>query len=224
MLAHAFFPRFGGDAHFDDSEAWSVTPFQGNQLLNTLTHEFGHSLGLRHSNVKGSIMAPFYKGWDPNLKLGNDDKRGIQSIYGASSTPTLPTRRPTTRTTQRPRFRTTTRQSINVRPTQRPNGGITGNNELCRSKIDAIVQTSDGTSFVFKGDNYWKLAGDNVAAGYPRSISQGWPGLPGNIDAALTWQSRKYTYLFKGYKYWKFQTNSVSRISSRYFQLVRTAS
>ena len=32
VLAHAFYPRFGGDAHFDDSENWSVTPFVGNQL------------------------------------------------------------------------------------------------------------------------------------------------------------------------------------------------
>jgi matrix metalloproteinase-14 (membrane-inserted) len=49
VLAHAFFPQFGGTAHFDDTEDWSVTEYVGNQLLNTLTHEFGHSLGLRHS-------------------------------------------------------------------------------------------------------------------------------------------------------------------------------
>ena len=24
-LAHAFFPEFGGDAHFDDDETWSTT-------------------------------------------------------------------------------------------------------------------------------------------------------------------------------------------------------
>ena len=23
-LAHAYFPRFGGDAHFDDEETWSI--------------------------------------------------------------------------------------------------------------------------------------------------------------------------------------------------------
>ena len=84
-MAHAYFPGQGsisGDAHFDDSENWSVTYNKGKQILNTLTHEFGHSLGLRHSNVPGSIMAPFYKGWDKNLKLAQDDINGIQSLYG----------------------------------------------------------------------------------------------------------------------------------------------
>ena len=85
VLAHAYFPQFGGAAHFDDSEPWSVKEFVGNQLLNTLTHEFGHSLGLRHSSVKNSIMAPFYKGWDPNLKLVQDDVNGIQALYGPPS-------------------------------------------------------------------------------------------------------------------------------------------
>ena len=27
-------------------------------------------------------MAPFYKGWDPNLKLDEDDIQGIQALYG----------------------------------------------------------------------------------------------------------------------------------------------
>ena len=77
VLAHAFFPQFGGTAHFDDTEDWSVTEYVGNQLLNTLTHEFGHSLGLRHSKERNSIMAPFYQGWDPALKLEED---GIQEF------------------------------------------------------------------------------------------------------------------------------------------------
>lgn len=28
-LAHAFFPRFGGDAHFDEDETWATTPGNG---------------------------------------------------------------------------------------------------------------------------------------------------------------------------------------------------
>jgi len=82
VLAHAFFPVYGGDVHMDDSEDWSVTPFKGNHLLNTLTHELGHSLGLRHSNIPDSVMAPFYKGWTLDLKLAKDDVEGIQALYG----------------------------------------------------------------------------------------------------------------------------------------------
>lgn len=44
-------------------------------------HEFGHSLGLEHSNVQESIMYPWYKGYVEDIKLTNDDTQGIQSLY-----------------------------------------------------------------------------------------------------------------------------------------------
>ena len=196
VLAHAYFPGFGaisGDAHFDDAENWSVTPNRGNQLLNTLTHEFGHSLGLSHSNARGSIMAPFYKGWDVNLRLGQDDISGIQSLYGRGSGITESPGRP----------------GGPGRP-ERPNQPDPPRNpgrkdkELCRSKIDTIVHTSDRTSYVFTGDEYYQLTNDNVAAGYPKKISRDWPGLPNNIDAAVTWKEQDVTYFFKGSQYWRF--------------------
>ena len=66
-LAHAYFPQFGGDAHFDESEYWTINSFRGTNLLQTAAHEFGHSLGLSHSDVSAALMAPFYKGWDPSM-------------------------------------------------------------------------------------------------------------------------------------------------------------
>ncbi len=33
-LAHAFFPVYGGDAHFDDSETWSANSYVGKTLNN----------------------------------------------------------------------------------------------------------------------------------------------------------------------------------------------
>ena len=52
--------------------------FSGTNLLQTAAHEFGHSLGLSHSDVRSALMAPFYKGWEPNLKLDRDDIDAIQ--------------------------------------------------------------------------------------------------------------------------------------------------
>lgn len=50
---------------------------------------------------------------------------------------------------------------------------------LCKDgKIDAIFNTADGNSYAFKGDKYYKLTEQSIADGYPKPITEGWPGLP----------------------------------------------
>ncbi|MDQ0884896.1 matrixin family metalloprotease [Peribacillus sp. V2I11] len=86
VLAHAYYPpqnggEIAGDAHFDDDETWSMNlPPSGFDLISVAAHEFGHSLGLAHSTVSGSLMFPSYSG--PQRALHEDDIAGIQSIYG----------------------------------------------------------------------------------------------------------------------------------------------
>ena len=92
ILAHAFFPKDGGDMHVDDSENWTVDEFNGKDLMQTVVHELGHSLGLEHSDVSSSVMAPFYRGWDPFLQLTQDDEQAIASLYGEKEKVQVPTR------------------------------------------------------------------------------------------------------------------------------------
>ena len=75
-----------GDTHFDEAENWTMNIPTGAGKIDLVTvaaHEFGHSLGMRHSNVNGSLMFPSYSG--PKRFLHADDKAGIRSIYGGYS-------------------------------------------------------------------------------------------------------------------------------------------
>jgi predicted Zn-dependent protease len=81
VLAHAFFPE-DGRAHFDDAETWAVDFPPGNDaidLISVAAHEFGHILGLEHTNVAGALMFPDYTA--PQRFLAQDDINRIQSLY-----------------------------------------------------------------------------------------------------------------------------------------------
>ena len=90
-LAHCFFPPpcggvNAGALHFDEFEAWGDASASGRiRLLNVAIHEIGHGLGLKHSNVEGAIMFPFYD--DAVDSLQPDDIAGIQEIYGGPGQP-----------------------------------------------------------------------------------------------------------------------------------------
>ncbi|XP_031341038.1 matrix metalloproteinase-2-like, partial [Photinus pyralis] len=131
ILAHAFFPGSGrgGDAHFDLDESWIVhedDASDGTSLFHVAAHEFGHSLGLSHSSVEGALMFPWYQGMQNgfNYELPEDDRLGIQTLYGSPTDqvwghnpayhPPLQTPPPPTRPPPRP-----TPPPTRTRPTRR---------------------------------------------------------------------------------------------------------
>merc|ERR1711915_557015 len=184
------------------------------------THELGHSLGLSHSEVKDSMMSPFYRGYDPFVELHDDDVQGIQALYGKKvsivNKQELPKTVPTTKdpVTFFPTKSSTYETSVITTPitTPKPTSvttkvarrGTINNADLCNSaRIDTIVTTRDDSTFVFQGKFYWKLTDTSVELGYPRTISEDWGAMEEELDAAFTWTNGK-TYFFKGSKYWRF--------------------
>lgn len=134
-------------------------------------------------------MAPFYRGYDPAFRLDADDIQGIQTLYGRKAV-----------------FNGV---ATTTRPTTKPAAPRGNDDAICRSpKIDAVFNTNDGSTYAFKGNNYYKLTENAIAEGYPKPISEGWPGLPGDIDAAFTYKNGK-TYFFKGTKYWRYVNRQV---------------
>ena len=120
-------------------------------------------------------MAPFYQKYKPKFKLHQDDVLAIQALYGVRE-----------------------EESGQEPPAKSPEPDPSADGpDLCQdSAIDTVTRISDGSTYVFKGDYYWRIEANGIADGYPRRISSDWDGLPGNLDSSLTWADGK-TFFFK---------------------------
>lgn len=84
ILGLAFPPgtsTLSGDVHFDEDQTWTLTK-DGHNLFIVAAHEFGHSLGLRHSTNSSALMYNKYRYFDTDgYSLPEQDAKRIQELY-----------------------------------------------------------------------------------------------------------------------------------------------
>uniref|UniRef100_A0A3B3C9A7 72 kDa type IV collagenase n=1 Tax=Oryzias melastigma TaxID=30732 RepID=A0A3B3C9A7_ORYME len=197
--------------------------FCENFLFLVAAHEFGHALGLEHSQDPGALMAPVYT-FTKDFRLPQDDIQGIQELYGVpTDKPLPPTQGPVTPMDickesivfdavaqirgevfffkDRFLFR-----SVNFR--SKPKGPMlvaTYWPDL-PAKIDAAYENPvEEKTVFFAGNQYWVYRADELESGYPRRISNlGLPDDVQHIDAAFSFRRNRKTYLFSGDKFWRY--------------------
>ncbi|XP_033095538.1 matrix metalloproteinase-18-like [Anneissia japonica] len=203
-LAHAFAPGsnkhgINGDLHFDDSETFTHRSHKGTNLLFTAVHELGHSLGLEHSDVRGSVMYPWYYGYRKNLALQPDDIAGIQAIYGSKESPKT-VAPPTTETPEywTPPPTWSDEDAANFPWPNDPKCDITFNGII---KLRSQIYAFEGNSFwrwqSHEGGRYSILISNMAATRFLR-------GLPDNVDAAYFNTHTAIVRVFKDEEYWDY--------------------
>ncbi|XP_046546186.1 stromelysin-1-like [Haliotis rubra] len=187
VLAHAFPPGgagLSGDAHFDNDELWTTDidnkDWERKYLEKVAAHEFGHSLGLQHSNIDGALMSAYYSGAIRKYQLSDDDINAIQFLYGKPSGwfPTLG----------------------GFVPTQAPSV------PTCNNLFQAVVWGTDRQAYGIYMDQAYAMNDDKYAKSIPKRLQNVFPGAPVEVDFAFTMNknARTVTYMFMGPNVWRF--------------------
>uniref|UniRef100_A0A674NB86 72 kDa type IV collagenase n=1 Tax=Takifugu rubripes TaxID=31033 RepID=A0A674NB86_TAKRU len=208
---------------YDDDRKWGFCPDQGYSLFLVAAHEFGHALGLEHSQDPGALMAPVYT-FTKDFRLSHDDIQGIQELYGGTK---MLMNQTIVVGSARQAFALTATHTHIYTHTQFP-----GSSTLCSltgslrarflfrsvnfgskptgpmlvatywpdlpSKIDAAYENPvDETTVFFAGNEMWVYKADALERGYPKKLSSlGLPSDLQHIDAAFNFRKNKKTYLF----------------------------
>nr|XP_040038651.1 matrix metalloproteinase-18-like isoform X1 [Gasterosteus aculeatus aculeatus] len=227
LLAHAYAPGtgIGGDVHFDEDESFTFRSFNGYVLFLVAAHEFGHSLGLGHSDDPGALMHPIYSYRNPDaFVLPQDDVKGIQSLYGPN-----PDKDPSVDEPEPPTTPDACDSNLVLDAVATLRGEMLffKDSFVWRSypqsnkpqqilitnfwpnapiNINAAYESQHSdTVLFFKDRRVWAFSGYDLVRGYPKSISSfGLPKSVKKIDAALVDTESRKTLFFVGSEYYSY--------------------
>ncbi|KAB7495947.1 Matrix metalloproteinase-14, partial [Armadillidium nasatum] len=225
VVAHAFLPFCGGDAHFDKSETWTIDSDKGNNTIRIKV-----VLVLYHCLYSSCIF------------------NSLQSLYGEKTVGDK------THSASTPKIRSKPTESdsilcrdgsidaiftadINkIYVFKGVNFWVLSNEGIEKGypksiskefpgllpKIDAAYARSNGKTYFFKESMFWRFTGHTKDVSYPKEISKGFSGIPNNIDAAFVWSGNGKIYFFKGENYYKLDPIKRPYISTEYPKSITT--
>uniref|UniRef100_A0A8C5R691 Matrix metalloproteinase-9 n=1 Tax=Leptobrachium leishanense TaxID=445787 RepID=A0A8C5R691_9ANUR len=197
-------------ANYDTDGKYAFCPNRGYSLFLVAAHEFGHALGLEHSDIQDALMYPMYK-YISDFQLHSDDVQGIQYLYGPKQgpgpKPPGPTKKPSTTTTKKPTTTTTTASTTTTTASIDP---VDPTQDACNVKVFDAIAELQGDLHFFKDGLYWKVpAKSQGPPKAPLRIADTWPALPDNIDTAFQDPATKKIFFFAGRKFWQYTGSSV---------------
>ncbi|XP_037391777.1 matrix metalloproteinase-9-like [Pygocentrus nattereri] len=198
-------------SNFDTDKKWGFCPDKGYSLFLVAAHEFGHALGLDHSNIQDALMFPMYK-YVADFSLNEDDIEGIQYLYGPKPGPDPKPPQPTTTTsspvsTPKPTAQTP-KPTAPIVPTTTPS--VDPSMDACKVDIFDTITEIQGELHFFKDGLYWKTSngGDRKNKG-PFRTSERWPALPNKINTAFEDHLTKKIYFFADTQFWVYNGQEV---------------
>lgn len=225
LLAHAYPPGrdIGGDTHFDEDEHWSKDSSEYNLFL-VATHEFGHALGLSHSNDPGALMFPVYS-YGTGYPLAEDDIKGIQALYGPNPDSKKVKPKPDAPNKCDPMlefdavtelrgetiiFKDRFYWRLHAQMAEPEQTLIKSTWPSIPNKVDAAYENPEkDLVFIFSGIRMWALNGYTLVEGYPKYIhTLGLPKTVRKIDAAVYIPDTGKTLLFTDEDYWSYDANA----------------
>uniref|UniRef100_A0AAZ1WWG4 Matrix metalloproteinase-14 n=1 Tax=Oreochromis aureus TaxID=47969 RepID=A0AAZ1WWG4_OREAU len=217
-LAHTFGqgPGIGGDAHFDDDETFMFRYV----LFLVAAHEFGHSLGLSHSDDPGALKYSMYSYSNlDTFVLPWDDVKGIQSLYSPNDDPVEPG--PMAPVTPDACDLTLVLDTV---ATLLGDMLFFKGRFFCRSHPSLVLlfkhrcpsaearfippshrSALKSSSRLFTGHRVWAFSGYALVTGYPKSIPSFCPPTAvEKVDAALHDPQTRKTIFFVGSSYYSY--------------------
>uniref|UniRef100_A0AAZ3P1W0 Fibronectin type-II domain-containing protein n=1 Tax=Oncorhynchus tshawytscha TaxID=74940 RepID=A0AAZ3P1W0_ONCTS len=212
-------------SNFDADTKWGFCQDRGYSLFLVAAHEFGHALGLDHSNIRDALMYPMYS-YVEDFSLHEDDVEGIHYLYGPDPIPTIPSPGPDPKPDTTTTKSTTTTTTHPVDPSQSP----------CQiNKFDTITEI-DGDLHFFKdglpaaphlsnlclccptGTRFWVYTGQSLLG--PHSIEKlGLSSTVEKVEGALQ-RGKGKVLLFSGENYWRYFTLLCTKHTTRERRLI----